>query len=61
MAGYALRGSFALASALLAKALLPLMSAKTSHAMDDSPNKNEAIAAPDTDHRPTPWVMLRGK
>ena len=37
------------------------MSAKTSRAMDDSPNKNEAIAAPDTDRRPTRWVVLRGK
>ena len=48
-------------SAFLAKALLPLMSAKTSHAMDDSPNKNEATAAPNTGPRPTRWVVLRGK
>ena len=37
------------------------MSAKTFHAMGDSPNKIGAIAAPDTDHRPTRWVMLRGR
>ena len=50
-----------MASAFLAKVLLPLMSAKTADAMDDSPNKNEAIAAPDTDRRPTRWVVLRSR
>ena len=50
-----------MASAFLVKALLPLMSAKTSHAMDDSPNKNEAIAAPYTDRRPTRWVVLSSR
>ena len=36
------------------------MSAKTSHAMGGSPNKAEDVPSPDTDHRPTRWVMLRG-
>ena len=37
------------------------MSAKTSHTMGGSPNKAEDVTAPDTDHRPTRWVMLHGK
>lgn len=59
MEGCALRGSFALASAFLVEALLPLMPAAMSHAMDDSPDMNEAMVAPHTDHRPTRWVVLR--
>ena len=50
-----------MASAFLAKTLLRLMSAKTSHVMADPPNETEAIAAPHTDPRPTRWMMLRGK
>ena len=37
------------------------MSAKMSPALGGSPHKFEAIAASNTDHRPTRWVVVRGE
>ena len=49
------------ASAFLASALRPLMSAKKAGAMGGSPKEVEALTAPVIDPRPTRWMMLRGK
>ena len=50
-----------MASTFMASALQPLMSAKMSPALGGSPHKAEAIAASNTDHRPTRWVVHRRK
>ena len=55
------RHSYALASVLLAKTLLCLMSAKTADQMDGVQNKIEGDTAYEIDRRPTRWVVLRGK
>ena len=53
--------TYAEVSAFLAKALLPLMSAKRANATDAAPMAVEGPAVPDTDPRPTRWVVDRGK
>ncbi len=51
----------AAASTFLAKALLPLMSAKMVQAIGDSPGQFEVRAAPNTGHSPTRWAVDREK
>ena len=48
-----------MASALLASALRPFMSAQKAKEMGDGPNEVEGNTDPDTDHWPTRLVVLR--